>query len=47
MNELWCGMLNMWCSDTDDEDHMDVGCKGECWECKAAKDWRDEEEVLE
>lgn len=30
MSMKWCGYMNMWCSDMDDEDMEFAGCDGEC-----------------
>lgn len=26
----WCGYMNMWCNDMDEEDMEFAGCDGEC-----------------
>lgn len=31
--ELWCSILNMFCSDTDQEDKEDICCDGDCANC--------------
>ena len=31
----WCKVMNMWCSDMDEEDIDNVGCDGECDNCDA------------
>lgn len=34
----WCGYMNMWCSDMDDEDIEMAGCDGECNCCDDCED---------
>lgn len=36
----WCNVMNMWCSDIDNEDVENTGCDGcynECEECEDVK----------
>lgn len=38
----WCGYMNMWCSDMDDEDIKMAGCDGECKCCDDCEEMQDE-----
>lgn len=29
----WCEVVNMFCSDMDEEDQEHIGCDGECSDC--------------
>lgn len=29
----WCNVLNMWCTDMDEEDRDYCGCDGDCRNC--------------
>ena len=36
--ELWCSILNMFCSDTDNEYKDDIGCDSDCLNCPYSED---------
>ncbi len=34
----WCEIMNMWCSDMDDEDVENCHCDGDCGRCEQCSD---------
>lgn len=34
----WCNLMNMWCSDMDNDDIENVDCDGECDGCCECED---------
>ena len=34
----WCNVMNMWCSDMDDEDVENLGCNGNCKGCEECEE---------
>ena len=34
----WCNVMNMWCSDMDNEDAENAGCDGNCNGCEECED---------
>ena len=34
----WCSLINMWCSDMDDEDIYNIGCDGDCRRCEECEE---------
>lgn len=41
---LWCLFKNMWCTDTDEEDHQDMNCDGDCRVCIFSEEYEKSEE---
>ena len=42
----WCGYMNMWCSDMDDEDIEMAGCDGECGCCDDCEDSNEDTDMI-
>lgn len=38
MSMKWCNLMNMWCSDMDEEDLDNAGCEGDCKSCDECDD---------
>ena len=38
----WCNLMNMWCSDMDEEDFANVCCDGKCRSCDEFEEVSDE-----
>ena len=34
----WCNVMNMWCSDMDDEDIDNACCDGQCYRCEECEE---------
>ena len=34
----WCSIMNMWCSDIDEEDMANIGCDGDCRHCEECEE---------
>ena len=34
----WCNLMNMWCSDMDDEDIENANCNGNCRWCEECEE---------
>ncbi len=39
----WCNVMNMWCSDMDEEDFADACCDGRCRGCDECEEVSDEQ----
>ena len=34
----WCSIMNMWCSDIDEEYKDNIGCDGDCRDCEECEE---------
>ena len=42
MSMKWCNLMNMWCSDMDEEDFANACCDGKCSGCDECEEVSDE-----
>ena len=38
MGYKWCNVMNMWCSDMDEEDCNNAQCDGDCKNCEECEE---------
>lgn len=42
----WCNLMNMWCSDMDEEDFANACCDGKCRSCEECEEVSDERQIF-